>query len=205
MFRLILSTILAVGLIGSASFAEEVCFDQASGRKAEFFVWDNTSPRKVIARAGGVIQTLAGKDPASGLVLWDHLGFLPVRTMSKQLKSDWIWTPALPNAADLVVGFGFQAEALVRDEKGKNPAKPQYELLLSVVGTEVIQLGGCQYNTFIIDIDLTSLAGTSGQHQRLKQWVDPFNMVVFKSESFKTEAHWKMHFADTTTKLVRLR
>ncbi len=205
MFREIIAAIFAVGLVGSASFAEEICFDQASGRKAEFFVWDNVKPRKVIARADSVIQTLTGKDPASGMVLWDHLGFLPVRTLSEPLKSDWIWTPALPNAADLVVGFSFQAEGLVRREKDKKPAKPQFKLLLNVVGKEVIKLGDCKYNIFVIDIDLTYLVGNSGQHQRLKQWVDPFNMVVFKSETFKTEAHWNMHFADTTTKLVRLR
>lgn len=205
MFRQFLATILAVGLVGSVSFAEEICFNQASGRKAEYFVWDNVKPRKVIARVDGVIQTLTGKDPASGLIVWDHLGFLPVRTLSEPLKSDWIWTPSLPNVADLVVGFNFQAEGLWRREKGKKPTKPQFKLVLNVVGTEVIKLGDCEYNTFIIDIDLASLVGSSDQRQRLKQWVDPFNMVVFKSETFKTEAHWKMHFADTTTKLVRLR
>ena len=208
MLQKLLCVSLVVVLAAAPGFADDICFNKASGRRAEQAVWDNIKPAKVIERTDDAIQSIAPGRSDGQTIIWDQLGFLPLArgmtapSLGLVWTIAWEWAPDLPQSRDLVVGYMFQSSATqTRMDNGK-PIETKYEINAEVVGSQSISFQGCDYEVVIIDLRKTSLNGNQVWE---KYWLDLFNLVPFKIERFNTEEHWNMHFADTTTKLVRLR
>ncbi|MDZ4311061.1 MAG: hypothetical protein U1A24_10965 [Cypionkella sp.] len=209
MLRKIVASVISMAVASTAGQAEEICFNKASGRHAEFYVWDREKPAEVISRTDDQIQTMRSIGGSLGgsekvLELF-QLGIIPLAVRGTYANIAWKWDKDLPQAKDLSIGYKFDLSAVQTALTPRKPIERRHTLNGEVVGSETITLQKCEYEVVILDIVMTGSGEPYPPKSWQRLWLDPFNLVVFKSERFETEAHWKMHFADTTTKLVRLR